>query len=76
MGVADKIELHRILKLIINEIWKLEHFDQHKLAKYMRCLFQAVLPHGDDLALEVLDNVLGVAKDSAEVCHSFHVFIP
>ncbi|KAL5624996.1 hypothetical protein BROUX41_005056 [Berkeleyomyces rouxiae] len=57
-------ERYSILQIIVNEIWKLERFNSSKLAKYLRCLFQVVLPCSEDLALETLDNVLNIAKDS------------
>ncbi|KAL1892941.1 sporulation-specific protein 22 [Ceratocystis pirilliformis] len=63
IDIPPRAELYRILQLIINEIWKLEQFDSAKLAKYMRCLFQVVLPYSEDLALQTLNNVLTIAKE-------------
>lgn len=55
------------LGLIINEIFTLEGFDVARIAKYMRCLFQAVLPLEDTLAIQVLDQAIQVAKEGKEV---------
>lgn len=49
-------ELYATMRIIINEIWTLENFTVEKLAKYMRCLFQATLPLDDGLALGLMDE--------------------
>lgn len=55
------------MRKIINEIWALERFDAVKLAKYTRCLFQATLPLDDNLAMNLLDEACGQAKELREV---------
>ncbi|KAG5984694.1 hypothetical protein E4U55_003640 [Claviceps digitariae] len=55
------------LKRIINEIFALEAFDVAKLAKYLQCLFQVLLPKNDTLALGVLDHFTQVSLESNTV---------
>lgn len=55
------------MKLIINEIFALEDFDSEKLAKYIRCMFQAILPLDDALALQLVDQALQIARESSQV---------
>jgi len=56
------------MRLIVNEIFELENFDSARLVKYMRCIFQAVLPTDDGLALQLLDQALQLAREGAQVC--------
>jgi hypothetical protein len=58
------------LKRIVNEAWELENFDILKLSRYMRCLFQYTLPHGDSVGEELLDQIYKLAQETAEVIHS------
>jgi hypothetical protein len=53
------------MRLIINQIFKIEKFDCRKLAKYIRCLFQATLPLDDSLALQLLKEALDIARQTA-----------
>jgi hypothetical protein len=55
------------MRKIVNEIWILERFDAAKLAKYTRCLFQATLPLDDGLAMKLLDDVCGKARELKQV---------
>lgn len=55
------------MRLIIDEIFELERFDNEKLAKYIRCIYQVILPLNDDNALLLLDEALRVAREGAEV---------
>lgn len=55
------------MRILVNEIWLLESFDAVKLAKYTRCLFQATLPLDDGLALNLLDEACGKARQLREV---------
>ncbi|KAL2116517.1 hypothetical protein VTJ04DRAFT_8685 [Mycothermus thermophilus] len=55
--------LYSTIRKIVNEIWILERFDAAKLAKYTRCLFQATLPLDDGLAMRLLDDVCGKARE-------------
>lgn len=57
--------MYTTLRLIINQIFKMENFDGRKLAKYIRCLFQATLPLDDSLALQLLTEALDIARQSA-----------
>lgn len=62
--------LYSTMRKIVNEIWDLESFDAVKLAKYTRCLFQATLPLDDTLAMKLLQEACGKARELHEV--SFH----
>lgn len=55
------------MRLIINEIFALDEFDNQQLAKYIRCMFQAILPLDDNLALQVVDQALKVAREGSQV---------
>lgn len=58
------------MRLIINEIFALEKFDNEKLAKYIRCMFQAILPLDDALALQLVEQALQIARESSQVSRS------
>ncbi|KAF7546657.1 hypothetical protein G7046_g9241 [Stylonectria norvegica] len=58
--------LYATLRLIINEIFTLEEFDNQRLAKYIRCMFQAILPLDDNLALQVVDQALQIAREGSK----------
>ncbi|QPC76062.1 hypothetical protein HYE68_006814 [Fusarium pseudograminearum] len=55
------------MRLIINEIYLLEGFDNKRLAKYIRCLFKAILPLDDRLALQVIEQAVKVAREGSQV---------
>lgn len=55
------------MRLIINEIFELEEFDYEKLAKYIRCMFQAILGLDDASALQLVDQALQIAREGKEV---------
>ncbi|UZP34115.1 hypothetical protein NXS19_001931 [Fusarium pseudograminearum] len=55
------------MRLIINEIYLLEGFDNKRLAKYIRCLFKAILPLDDRLALQVIGQTVKVAREGSQV---------
>lgn len=55
------------MRLIINEIFSLEQFDNQRLAKYLRCMFQAILPLNDDLALQVVEQAVQIAREGSQV---------
>ncbi|KAL6357454.1 hypothetical protein LRP88_07621 [Fusarium phalaenopsidis] len=59
------------LRLIINEIFALEQFDNQRLAKYLRCMFQAVLPLDDSLALQVVEQALQIARECSQMQKPF-----
>ena len=59
------------MSLIINQIHAIEDFDCERLAKYVRCVFQATLPLDDTLALQLVDQALDVAKQSQQVRRCF-----
>ncbi|KAJ6439499.1 TPR-like protein [Purpureocillium lavendulum] len=65
------IVLYAAMRLIVNEIFELENFDGPRLAKYMRCIFQAVLPLDDGLALQLLDQALQLAREAAQMLTPF-----
>lgn len=62
-------ELFRVLRNIINEISALEPSDPAKLAKYTICLFQVVAPSNEDLAVRLLEEAYGMARDAHGVSH-------
>ncbi|POR34574.1 Uncharacterized protein TPAR_05222 [Tolypocladium paradoxum] len=55
--------VYATMRLIINEIFELENFDNEKLARYIRCMFQAILPLDDALALQLVDQALQIARE-------------
>ncbi|KAH7320882.1 meiosis protein SPO22/ZIP4 like-domain-containing protein [Stachybotrys elegans] len=58
--------LFTTLRIIINEIYALEGFDSEKLAKYIRCIFQAILPLEDTLAFQILEQAAQIAQESRQ----------
>ncbi|KAF4459421.1 transcription factor [Fusarium albosuccineum] len=63
--------MYTAMRLIINEIFALEQFDSRQLGKYMRCVFQAILPLDDNLALQVVQQALQVAQEGRQMQKSF-----
>lgn len=59
--------VYKTMRLIINEIYLLEGFDNERLAKYIRCLFKAILPLDDRLALQVIEQAVKVAREGSQV---------
>ncbi|PHH69992.1 hypothetical protein CDD82_7396 [Ophiocordyceps australis] len=55
------------MRLIINDMFELADFDSSRLAKYLRCVFQAMLPLDDALALDVFDQAVQLAREGQEV---------
>ncbi|KAM0422754.1 hypothetical protein ACHAPD_001217 [Fusarium lateritium] len=55
------------MRLIINEIYLLEGFDNTRLAKYIRCLFKAILPLDGGLALQVVEQAVKLAREGSQV---------
>lgn len=55
------------MRVVINEIWALEQFAVEKLAKYMRCLFQATLPLDDDLGLGLMEEFCEWTSEASKV---------
>ncbi|KAJ4857691.1 meiosis protein SPO22/ZIP4 like domain-containing protein [Trichoderma breve] len=58
--------LFSAMRLIINEIFELEEFDYEKLAKYIRCMFQAILGLDDTAALQLVDQAIQIAREGKE----------
>ncbi|KAH0523262.1 hypothetical protein TsFJ059_008293 [Trichoderma semiorbis] len=58
--------LFSTMRLIINEIFELEEFDYEKLAKYIRCMFQAILGLDDTAALQLVDQAIQIAREGKE----------
>ncbi|KAK7920786.1 hypothetical protein PG985_008808 [Apiospora marii] len=56
---------HSTLRVLINEIWRLECFDIQKLAKYMRCLVQVTLSSKTELSVNVAEYVCRYVKEAA-----------
>ncbi|PFH60556.1 hypothetical protein XA68_10761 [Ophiocordyceps unilateralis] len=63
--------LYATMRLIINDLFELDQFDCKKLAKYLRCLLQAVLPLDDGLALQLADQALRIAREGHQVRRPF-----
>ncbi|TXC04890.1 hypothetical protein FocTR4_00001914 [Fusarium oxysporum f. sp. cubense] len=59
------------MRLIINEIFSLEQFDNQQLAKYMRCMFQAILPLDDNLAFQVVEQAAQIAREGSQMQKPF-----
>lgn len=59
--------VYSTMRLIINEIFLLEQFDNQRLAKYIRCMFQAILPLNDNLALQVAEQAVQIAREGSQV---------
>ncbi|RSL67820.1 hypothetical protein CEP53_002853 [Fusarium sp. AF-6] len=68
---ASGIVVYTNMRLIINEIFALEQFDTQRLAKYIRCMFQAVLPLDDTLALQVVEQALQIACECSQMQKPF-----
>lgn len=57
-----------MLKSIINEIFTAQDFKSNRLAQYLRCMVQALLPLADDgPAREILDQAIQVAEEAKQV---------
>ena len=59
--------LFSTMRLIINEMYELKQFDYEKLAKYIRCMFQAILGLDDTCALQLVDQAIQIAREGNEV---------
>ncbi|KAF4450714.1 transcription factor [Fusarium austroafricanum] len=49
-----------------------EQFDNQRLAKYMRCMFQAILPLDDNLAFQVVEQAVQIAREGSQVSKPHH----
>ncbi|PTB63793.1 SPO22-domain-containing protein [Trichoderma citrinoviride] len=58
--------LFSTMRLIINEMYELKQFDYEKLAKYIRCMFQAILGLDDTCALQLVDQAIQIAREGNE----------
>lgn len=59
--------LFTTLRLIINQIHAIAPFNSTRLSKYIRCLFQAILPLDVPLALQLIDQAIKIAHDGCDV---------
>ncbi|WQF82317.1 Putative meiosis specific protein Spo22/ZIP4/TEX11 [Colletotrichum destructivum] len=59
-------ELYSTLGVIVNEIWELEKMKGDRLAKYIRCMFQAVQSLDAALGQRLMKQAIEVARDSAK----------
>ena len=57
------------MSAVVNQILDMDGFDMHKAAKYMRCMFQAVLPLDDDMAYGLLMETVEVLRKGASEVH-------
>lgn len=55
------------MRLIVNGIFVLEDFDTQRLGKYLRCIFQVILPLDDTLALQLLGETSHIAREGSQV---------
>ncbi|OAA44090.1 Meiosis specific protein SPO22 [Beauveria brongniartii RCEF 3172] len=68
-GVAVKSSM---LKSIVNEIFALENFTSDRLAQYLRCMVQVLLPMTDDSAArDILEQAVQVAHEAKQVGIAF-----
>ncbi|KAF9871179.1 hypothetical protein CkaCkLH20_11348 [Colletotrichum karsti] len=63
--------LYAQLGIIINEIWELESMKCDKLAKYTRCMFQAVRLSDPECGQKVIQQAIEVAKGAKETNHPY-----
>lgn len=70
------LALFSTMRLIINEVFELEQFDHEKLAKYIRCMFQAILGLDDAAALQLVDQAIQVAREGKGVSSPIPPFPP
>ncbi|KAL7943849.1 meiosis protein SPO22/ZIP4 like domain-containing protein [Trichoderma barbatum] len=59
--------LYSTMRLIVDEIFVLIDFDAEKLAKYIRCMFQAIVGLDDDSALELVDQAIRLSREAKQV---------
>ncbi|EGX88926.1 Meiosis specific protein SPO22 [Cordyceps militaris CM01] len=61
-----------ILKRIVNEIFTMDNFKSARLAQYLRCMVQVLLPMADDgPARALLEQAVQVAQESKQVGVAF-----
>ncbi|KAM0739654.1 hypothetical protein ACQRIT_004838 [Beauveria bassiana] len=61
-----------MLKSIVNEIFALENFTSDRLAQYLRCMVQVLLPMTDDgAARDILEQAVQVAHEAKQVGVAF-----
>lgn len=56
------------MRAIINELWGLDNMDLERVAKYIRCLFQMILPLECGMAFQLAGEALQLAREAASVC--------
>ncbi|KAI8218718.1 hypothetical protein K4K54_010127 [Colletotrichum sp. SAR 10_86] len=59
-------KLYSTLGIVVNEIWELESMKCDKLAKYTRCMFQAVRLLDAESGQKVILQAIGVAKSAKD----------
>lgn len=57
------------MRAIINQLWALEGLGVEKVAKYIRCLFQMVLPLEGSMAFQLADEALHLVREALAVSH-------
>lgn len=55
------------MRAIINQLWALEGLGVEKVAKYIRCLFQMVLPLQGSMAFQLADESLQLVREALTV---------
>lgn len=63
------------MRLIIDQIFTLGHFDTAQLSKHIRCLFQIVLAVDDQLAAQLLDQAIEINSKAVQVSMSKHCYL-
>lgn len=58
---------------IINRLAALEDLGAENVARYIRCLFQMVLPLEGGMAFQLADEALQLARESTEVREYFQL---
>ncbi len=55
------------MSTIINILWELEEVDTAKLTKYIRCLFQVILPEDNRRAFQLIEEACNLARQASQV---------
>lgn len=55
------------MKAVVNGLWEVNGFEFSAMAKFVRCLFQALLPVNARMCEELLDTVVEMVKEPTDV---------
>lgn len=59
------------MKAVINGLWEANGFEFSAMAKFTRCLFQALLPVDTGMCEELLGTVIEMAREPTDVSRLF-----